>query len=92
MVVADISVVPLGEREVRPIVSAVVKEIKDSGLTFEVGAMSTAIEGDLDSVLEVAKRAHEAAKKAGAKRVLTTLRIDDREDGVTISGKVKGLR
>jgi len=43
--------------------------------------MSSIIEADsVDQILEVTRAAHEAMFKAGAKRVSTLLRIDDRRD------------
>ena len=42
--------------------------------------MGTVIEGDLDSVLRVIRQMHEAPFKAGALRVSTLIKIDDRRD------------
>ena len=43
--------------------------------------MGTVIEApDLDTILDVTKKAHMALINAGCKRVITTLKIDDRRD------------
>lgn len=42
--------------------------------------MSTSLSGELDRVLEAVRWMHEAPFAQGAKRVSTTIRIDDRRD------------
>lgn len=92
MAVAEFSVTPVVGEELRPYVDAAVEEVKKAGLKYEVDAMSTTIEGDLDQIFEVVKKAHNAVKQKGADRVLTELRIDDRVEAVTIEEEVKGYR
>jgi uncharacterized protein (TIGR00106 family) len=46
-----------------------------------VTPMGTIIETDsLEKAFDVVKRTHEAVIEAGAKRVITTIKIDDRRD------------
>ena len=92
MVVAEFTVIPIVEGSLRSYVKIAVTEVEKSGLKFEVGAMGTTIEGTLDEVLEVAKNAHRAVLAAGAGRVLTSIKIDDRGGGLTIEGKLEGFR
>lgn len=92
MVVAEFSVVPVTGGSLRQFVEAAVAEIEKSGLRFEVGAMGTTIEGELDEVLEAVKAAHRAVLTAGAGRVVTSIKIDDRSSGLSIDGKLKGFR
>jgi uncharacterized protein YqgV (UPF0045/DUF77 family) len=54
--------------------------------------MGTTVEGELDQVLEAVKNAHRAVLAAGAGRVITSIKIDDRESGVSMEGKLEGLR
>jgi len=49
-------------------------------LEVQLNPMSTTIQGDLETLLQVVRAMHEAPFKAGAKRVSTTIRIDDRRD------------
>ncbi len=42
--------------------------------------MSTVLEGELDSLLEVAREMHEVCFAQGYPRVVTSIRIDDRRD------------
>ncbi|MDP9379471.1 MAG: MTH1187 family thiamine-binding protein [Chloroflexota bacterium] len=77
MPVCDITVVPEGVEDSYAAVGAVIELIAASGLTYEVGAMSTAVEGDLDALFALARAAHLRAFEQGATTVLTTLRIHD---------------
>jgi len=92
MVVVEFSITPVIGENLRPFIDAAISEVKNSGLKYEVDAMSTTIEGSLDQVLGVVKKAHEAVKAAGADRVLTEIRIDDRSSGITIAEELEGYR
>ncbi|MFD6952005.1 hypothetical protein A6A08_13855 [Nocardiopsis sp. TSRI0078] len=91
MIVA-FSVSPLGAGEsVAPAVARAVKVVRESGLPNETSAMFTTVEGEWDEVMDVVRRAVEAAGE-GAPRVSLTLKADIRE-GVTdaLHGKVEAL-
>ena len=92
MVVAEFSVTPVVGDELRPYVDAAVDEVKKSGLKYEVEAMGTTLEGQLDEILRVVVKAHNAVKAMGAGRVLTEIKIDDRTPEVTIEQEVEGYR
>ena len=47
---------------------------------FELGPMFTTLEGDLDEILALVRDMQEAVFAAGALRVSTVLKIDDRRD------------
>lgn len=81
MVIAELSIVPLAGEDMRPAVEIAVEVLKKSGLKYEVGAMGTTIEGELEQVLNVLKEAHQAVVGHGPERVLTELRIDERRTG-----------
>ena len=82
MIVADVSVVPLGVgTSVSAYVKKAVKALDESGLKVLHGPMSTALEArTLDEVFAAVKKAHEAVIAAGARRVVTTLKVDERLD------------
>ncbi|CEH34520.1 MTH1187 family thiamine-binding protein [Romboutsia lituseburensis] len=96
MVIADVAVVPLrpykGEEEMYKVVDACIEEIKNSGLKYEIGAMSTTIEGDFDEVFELVKKIHKIPFDLGCERVITTARIDEKAGGITIDEKLKNHR
>ncbi|MGB9636374.1 MAG: MTH1187 family thiamine-binding protein [Thermoplasmata archaeon] len=82
MIVAEISVVPIGEgTSVGKYVRLAVKAIKDSGVKYNVSPMGTCFETEtIEKALEIASKAHKAVVSAGAKRIVTTLKIDERLD------------
>jgi uncharacterized protein (TIGR00106 family) len=90
MVVAEFSVTPLVSGDMRPYVDTAVEEIRKSGLKYEVDALSTTIEGELDVVLEAVKKAHQRVRSQGADRVVTDIKIDD--CGCTMEQEVRGYR
>ncbi len=97
MAVADLTVVPLGtgSTSLSAFVAACQRELQEHGrgLKFELTAMGTIIEGDLDLILTLARRLHEVPFKHGAARVSTTIRIDDRRDKIgSIDGKVEAVK
>lgn len=91
-VVAEFSVTPLVEGQIRPFVDAAVEEVKKSGLKYEVDALGTTVEGELDQILEMVKRAHSAVRDRGAQRVVTELRIDDKQSNTTMEDELRGYR
>ena len=89
MPVCDITVVPEGVEDAYAAVDEVIGVIASSGLRYEVGAMSTAVEGDLEELFRLARATHEKAFEVGAHTVLTTLRLhDSRLREPTIEDKV----
>jgi len=96
MAMIDISVVPVGTQSpsVSQFVAGAVRLLKNEpGIKYELTAMNTIIEGDLDKLLSLAQRMHRSAFDAGAKRVVTTIRIDERRDKpLTIEGKIKAVK
>ena len=90
MAVCDITIVPSGGSisNVYTAVDRIIELIKKSGLKYEVGAMSTAVEGDPEALFKLAKACHEKALELGADDVLTTFRIhESRQYDDTIEGK-----
>lgn len=95
MAVIEISVVPLGTpgTGLSDYVAGCVRLLQGAeGVSYQLTPMGTIIEGDLERVLELVRLMHEEPFKAGAARVLTTLRIDDRRDQpLTMAGKVAAV-
>jgi len=97
MAVCDITVVPSGVavKDVYSAVDKIIDVIVKSGLKFEVGAMSTTVEGETDELFKLALVCHKKALVEGAEDVLTTFRVhesrlyDDSIDGKTLKYKRK---
>lgn len=69
-----------------------IREVKN--LKTKLTALGTQVEAkDLGSVLQAVEAAHKAAKSAGAKRVISTVRIDERLDKAqTLQDKVRSVK
>ncbi len=92
MAVAELCLFPLGTEtpSVGKYLEPVIDVIKESGLKYQVCPMGTVVEGSVEEILELVKKCHEAILNAGAKRVVISLRIDDRVDKpLTIEGKMR---
>ena len=71
MILAQLSVFPVGEgTSLSRFVKKGINVIKDSGYTYEIGGMSTAIEvPDLDALFGLVKKVHQAHLEAGGRRL-----------------------
>jgi uncharacterized protein (TIGR00106 family) len=96
MAIAEVSVIPLGTKTpaVSQYVARAVKVLEqEKDKNYEMTAMGTIIEGDLDRILTVVKKMHEGTFGEGVARVLTMLKIDDRRDKAQgIKEKVDSLK
>jgi uncharacterized protein (TIGR00106 family) len=95
MIVAEVSVSVLGEgSSISRFVKVAVKSLKESGLKTVLGPNATSLEAaNIDEVFDAVKAAHLAVVETGAKRVVTTLKIDDRRDKpATMQTKLKAVR
>ncbi|MFZ5649635.1 MAG: MTH1187 family thiamine-binding protein [Bacillota bacterium] len=95
MAIVEISVVPLGTGDagISRYVAGCLKVLQEEReLRFQLTPMGTVIEGNLDLIFKTIRKMHEEPFLAGAPRVLTTIRVDDRRDKeITMSGKVSSV-
>lgn len=94
MILAQLSVYPIGEGvSLGRFVKKGVKIIEESGLTYQVGGMSTSVEvPDLKVLFELIEKIHQAQLDEGAERVIVELKVDDRHDKkATLEGKVNSV-
>ncbi len=89
MAIMEISVVPLGtgSTSLGHYVADIKKFLEDKGVPHTLTDMGTIIEGEVEELLRLARELHEIPFKAGAKRVYTNIRIDDRRDRPTHLGE-----
>jgi uncharacterized protein (TIGR00106 family) len=75
---AELRVTPVGSKtSFARIVADLVPILADSPLQYQVHAMGTTLEGDLDAILEVVRRCHRTLRSE-SERLLIELSIDDR--------------
>lgn len=83
LLIAELVTLPVGTGEtgLSDYISLAVQVVKDAGVKYQLHPMGTVFEAPaLETAFRITKAAHEAVIRAGGKRVLTTLRIDDRLD------------
>lgn len=94
MAVVEVSITPLGTpgTSLSPYVAGCVRIVRESGLSFQLTPMGTIIEGDIDDILRLIRRMHESPFAAGAVRVSTLIKIDDRRDRAhSMVGKLQSV-
>jgi len=94
-VIAEIHVIPIGTEttSLSRYIAACVNTVKQAqGISYQLTAMGTVIQGPLERLMELTKQMHEIPFNLGVKRVVTTINIDDRRDkSATIESKVKAV-
>ena len=89
----SLQILPLVEEEkVYPVVDAVIDYIKASGVKYVIGPMETTMEGPMDTLFEIVKKAHDICIKQGARRVTAVIKTDYKPGGVTIDAKIGKYR
>ena len=95
MIIAQLSIAPLGKgTSVSNYVKIVTETLKKEQVKFQTNAMATVIETqDLTTLFTVVQKAHLAVAAAGAERIITELKIDDRRDKkATMKSKLNSVK
>ncbi|BAA31029.1 106aa long hypothetical protein [Pyrococcus horikoshii OT3] len=92
-VIIEFSIVPMGEVSISKYVAEIIKLVRDRGVKYQLTPMGTILEvNSIEEGLSIIRDAHELMFKLGSKRVLTTIRIDERRDKArTMEDKVKSV-
>lgn len=92
--IVDLCVVPLGVGvSVSEYVAACERILKEAGLTTQLHAYGTNIEGEWDAVFAAIKRCHETVHAMGAPRISTVIKLGTRVDrDQTMEDKVRSVR
>ena len=78
----EFSIMPVGDGiSISSHVAKVAKIVDDSGLDYRINPMATVVEGNIDEVLDLIKKCHQAIME-DVERVYTTVVIDDRKDKI----------
>ena len=80
------------DERIYQVVDEVIAYIDSTGINYEVGPMETTMEGEIDELLEIVKKAQEICVKQGATRVMSVVKIDYKPEGVTMDEKVGKYR
>jgi uncharacterized protein (TIGR00106 family) len=89
---AEFTIVPTGKGEsLSKYVAESLDLIDKSGIRYTLTPMGTIVEGEWDEILSLVKKCHDNMRKH-ANRVITTIKIDDREGAVNrLEGKVRSV-
>ncbi|MCO7126706.1 thiamine-binding protein [Sporolactobacillus shoreicorticis] len=80
------------EKDTYGLVDEAIKVIQESGVKYEVTALETILEGELDVLLDVVKKTVYATVEAGADEVAAEVKIHFRPQGTSIEEKVGKYR
>jgi uncharacterized protein (TIGR00106 family) len=95
MATAEITVLPIGREGAS--VSDVLAEVRrrldaQNRVRFEMHAMGTSLEGDIDNIFSLAAELHKVPLEVGIPRVYTVLKVDQRSDRKqTLEDKVRAV-
>ncbi len=95
MAIVEVTIVPLGTGSTS--LSQYVADchrvlINQKHVSYELTSMGTILEGELDVILDLIKKMHEVPFQNGAKRVSTSIKIDDRRDKAsTMDDKINAV-
>ena len=95
MVIAEVSIIPLGTKtpSVSKHLARALRALRqEKNIKYKLTSMGTIMEGDLGDILRVVKNMHEGTFDGEVMRVVTTIRIDDRRDKtLSMNGKTESL-
>ena len=95
MIVAELSMITMGTgTSASRYVRAVHRVLRESGLKFVPGPMSTSIEaGSMKEIFEVVEKADDVLAGMKTKKIVTTIKIDHRLDKeISIETKMEAIR
>ena len=96
MALVEVSIIPLGTGtpSVSKYVARAVEVLQDAkDIKYELTAMGTIIEGELERLLTIVQKMHQAVLDAGIMRVVTTIKIDERRDkNSSMRSKIESLK
>lgn len=94
MAIVAVSIAPVGEGvSVAPYVAEALRVVQgQTRVRWKLDSMFTTLEGDADEIFALVRRMQEAVFAAGAVRVSTVLKMDDRRDqDVRMEDKVRAV-
>jgi uncharacterized protein (TIGR00106 family) len=94
-VIVEFTVIPLGVGiRVSKFLAPAVEELDKRKVKYEITSMGTIFEAkNVEEAFDLVRAAHEAVFEKGARRVVTTVRIDDRQDAArSMEDKVESLK
>ena len=93
-VIASFTLVPIGgDLSLSPYIAACEDFLASTGLSFDLHANGTNIEGDWEEVLNAIRKCHEIVHTMGVPRIHTSIQLGTRTDRVqTMKSKIESVR
>ena len=90
----DLCVIPIGAGiSLSPYIAECQRVLQEAGLTPQMHAYGTNLEGDWDTVMGAIRQCHERVHAMGAVRISSTLKLGTRTDRTqTLDEKVRSVR
>jgi uncharacterized protein (TIGR00106 family) len=95
MALMEIAVIPIGSgTSVSDFIAKAVLALEGiPDIDYELTSMGTIVSGEVDQLLAAAQKMHQTVLEAGANRVETIIRIDDRKDKLMdLTSKLDAVR
>jgi len=89
--IGEIAFIPQVEGPARDIVAKTVAEIDAQGLRFQVGALGTSVEGDLDAILDAVRAIESRVRAEGVRRGMIEVRLQLEPHEETLEHQVEGI-
>ncbi|MFD0966578.1 MTH1187 family thiamine-binding protein [Seminibacterium arietis] len=94
MAVLELCVIPIGtdNTSVSDYIAKAIQVLQHHNIEFELNAMGTVMQGDIDLLLKATREIQETIFNTGVKRVYSVIKIDDRRDrNVNMQDKVSSV-
>jgi len=93
-VIMDLTIIPIGVGvSLSKYVAVCERILREAGLTCELHANGTNVEGEWDTVMAAVKRCHEELHAMGVPRLATVIKLGTRTDRVQhMADKVRSVR
>ncbi len=95
MAIMEISIIPVGSGTSlsKHVARAVQVMEGEPEIDYELTSMGTIVVGDLDRLLSIARKMHQAVLDGGVQRLVTLIKIDDRKDKpITLRSKLEAVK
>lgn len=89
--IGEISVTPQVDGSARELVAKLLAEIADQGLHYDLGALGTSVEGELDAILGAVRAIEGRLHDEGVLRAVIELRLQIEPHPETLEHQVAGI-
>ncbi len=89
--IGEIAVVPQVDGSARELIAKLLAEIADQGLRYEVGALGTSVEGELEAMFGAVRAIESRLRAEDVQRAVIELRVQLEPHQETLEHQVAGI-